>query len=84
MLSKVGVQLLAAQKPLQRGGWWKGKFALSWWPATGAEAGGPQFNDQLPLLTITGQELFWVEGGATCRDRTAASHSPPEVGHAVV
>ena len=30
-----GVQLLTAQKPIERPGWWKGKFALFWMPATG-------------------------------------------------
>ena len=28
------VQLLAAQKPIKRPGWWKGKFVLFWMPAT--------------------------------------------------
>ena len=30
----VGVQLLAAQKPVNRPGWWKEKFALFQMPAT--------------------------------------------------
>ena len=29
-----GVLLLTALKPLKRQGWWKGKFALFWMPAT--------------------------------------------------
>ena len=29
---KVGVWLLAAQKPINRQAWWKGKFALFWRP----------------------------------------------------
>ena len=31
-----GVRLLAAQKPIKRPGWWRGKFALFWMLATGA------------------------------------------------
>ena len=49
-LPKVRVWLLATQKPLKRQGWWKGKFALFWMPATpelGLE-GGLLSKGQLP------------------------------------
>ena len=36
-VTKSGVQLLVAQKPIKRQGWWRGKFALFWMPATGGE-----------------------------------------------
>ena len=36
LLKGVWVRLLAAQKPINRPGWWKGKFALFQMLATGA------------------------------------------------
>ena len=38
-VTESGVRLLAAQKPIKKQGWWKGKFALFWIPATGGGEG---------------------------------------------
>ena len=46
IITKSGVQLLTAQKPIKRQGWWKGKFALFWMLATGG--GGGQTPVQRP------------------------------------
>ena len=37
-VTESGVRLLIAQKPIKRQGWWKGKFALFWTPATRGRA----------------------------------------------
>ena len=37
-ITESGVWLLAAQKPIKRQSWWKGKFALFWMLATGGRA----------------------------------------------
>ena len=42
LLPKVGVRLLAAQKPIKRQGLWKGKFALFQRPAAGGGNSGPK------------------------------------------
>ena len=39
MLPKGYVQLYTAEKPVNRLGWWKGKFALFQMPATGGGGG---------------------------------------------
>ena len=47
--------MLAALKPIKRQGWWKGKFALFWRPATAGVAGGG--GGGLPALTIRGKSF---------------------------
>ena len=39
-VAESGVQLLTAQKPGKRSGWWKGKFALCWMPTTESQGEG--------------------------------------------
>ena len=61
MLPKVGFWLIAAQKPVTRQGWWKGKFALFWRSATGTgvgREGGLLSKGQFPSQTIRGQEPY--------------------------
>ena len=55
---KSGVRLLTAQKPiLERQGWWKGKVALFWRPATGGERVDSCPKADAPL-TVSRQELL--------------------------
>ena len=81
LLAKGRVWLLAAQKPVNRLGWWKGKFALFPVPATGrgrvdihSEA------DTLPPPPTTTTDSHWgrafVDGGrGRCRNSTVSSDS---------
>ena len=78
------VRLLAAQKPVKRPGWRKGKFALFWMLATGV---GGQTPVQRPSPPATprqsGSKSFYRRGGggATCRNNTVSSDSHLEIGH---
>ena len=60
-VAKSGVRLLTAQKPLKRPSQWKGKFALFWMPATGAEGGAQRLT---PPPWKSGSKSFhrWKEG----------------------
>ena len=53
---EVGVSELATQKPINRPGWWKGKFTLFQMPATGGEwqdgGEGWQASVQSPTLFL--------------------------------
>ena len=56
----LGVWLLAAQKPISRPGWWKGKFALFQIPATagrGWQACSP------PPQQAAGESIYKQSGG---------------------
>ena len=82
LLPKEGVHLLATLKPIKRQGWWKGKFALFWRPATWGE-GGRLSKGQLPRAD--GARAFIGGGrGAACRNSTVSSDSHLEFGYAVV
>ena len=62
-----GVQLLTAQKPVKRPGWWKGMFALFQVPATGGEGSRHLPKGRLPhTLDQEGVRPFIerVEGGS--------------------
>ena len=63
-----GVRLLAAQKPVNRPGWWKGKFALFQMPDTGG--GGWQARVQRPD-DKQGVRAVIDRGGAGLRTETA-------------
>ena len=80
-----GVRLLAAQKPLKRPGWWKGKFALFWMLATRRAGGEGRRLSKGQLPSTTGQSVGksfyrWREG-ATCRNSTVSSDSHLGIGH---
>ena len=61
------VWLRAAQKPLKRPGWWKGKFTLFWMQATGGGGeAGHLSKGQLPALTSGGKSLYRQREGAIC------------------
>ena len=78
-----GVWLLAAQKPINSPGWWKGKFALFQMLATG---GGKVVNicSKADFPTIGnqwGKSFYSQKEGATCRNSTVSSDSHPQIGH---
>ena len=84
-----GFWLLAAQKPINRPGWWKEKFALFQTPATDAGGGWQMFVQRsLPPQCPTHQQAEgWellktgVGEGATCRNSTVISNSHLQIGH---
>ena len=83
-VTETGVRLLAAQKPVKRQGWWKGKFALFWMPATGGGRGwtSVQRPTPSPPNDNQGARAFIDRGrGATCRNSTGSSDSHLEIGH---
>ena len=57
VVAESGVRLLAAQKPIKRQNWWKGKFTLFCSPAKGWGADSRPKADNSPLI-IRGQELL--------------------------
>ena len=82
-----GSGCFCAQKPVNRPGWWKGKFALFQTPATG---GGKVVADFCPKAYSptpdkAGGENFYKQrggsGGTTCRNSTAISNSHLQSGH---
>ena len=75
--SVCGVWLLAAEKPITRPGWWKGKFALFQMPATWGEGGSicPKANSPYPTPADRQQIRDRVGEGITCRKRTVISNS---------
>ena len=85
-----GFWLLATQKPINRPGWWKEKFALFQMLATEA-GGGWQMFVQRPLFPSAlltnkqGGESFYRQsrgvGGVTCRNTTIISNSHLQIGH---
>ena len=60
-VTESGVQLLAAQKPIKRQSWWKGKFALFWMSAMGVGR-TPVQRPTPPTNDNRGQELSQTEG----------------------
>ena len=61
---KSGFQLLDAQKPISRLGWWKERFGLFPMPATG-EVAKCLSKGQVPRRTISGQQFYrWGRGVA--------------------
>ena len=54
---RCGVWLLTAQKPVNRPGWWKGKFAL-FQMLTGGQEGGPLSQGRLTSLAAGGARAF--------------------------
>ena len=85
-----GVLLLAAQKPINRPGWWKEKFALFQMLATEAGGGWQMFVQRplfpsAPLTNKQRGESFYRQnrrvGGVTCRNTTVISKSHLQIGH---
>ena len=81
-VTESGVQLLIAQKTIKRQGWWKGKFALFWMPATYCERG----QTSVQRLTLShrqpvGKNFYRQREGATCRNSTVSYDSHLEIGH---
>ena len=82
-----GVQLLAAQKAINRPGWWKGKFVLFQVAAT--VGGGWQTSVQRPTpphpaATDKREVRAFIDGfrgGGTCRNSTVISNSQLQIGH---
>ena len=64
-----GVQLLTAQKPINRQGWWKGKFALFWMPATG----GGHLSKGWICITDNQWARAFIDGGTGLHVETAQS-----------
>ena len=62
-----GLWLLAAQKSVNRPGWWKAKLVLFQLPATGGEGGGHLSNGQLSRSSPSDKQ--WVRAFI---DRVAA------------
>ena len=85
-VTKSGVWPLAAQKPVERPGWWKGKFASFWMPANGdrgrrytcAKADSPA---PTMLHQQSGGKNFcrWREG-APCRNSRVSSDAHLQTG----
>ena len=76
LLLKDGVWLLAAWKPINRSGWWKGKFQMC---ATGV--GGSLSRGWLPCWQSGGKRFYRQREGAACRNNTVSSGSHLEIGH---
>ena len=77
------VQLLAAQKPIKRQGWGKGKFALFQRPAT--RGWGVRFTSQgqlpfPPPCQSVGKSFYRGREEATCRNSTVSSDRRLETG----
>jgi len=53
-----GVKLLAAQKPINKPGWWKGKIAIIQKPATGGGSGARVADVCPPALATSGARAF--------------------------
>ena len=82
---KSRVQLLAAQKPLKKGGWWKGMFALSWMLASRVGTGGRGMTPVQRLTLCHWQSVDkgfyrWREG-TTCRNSAVSSDGHHEIHH---
>ena len=69
IVTKSGIRLLATQKPIKRQGWWKGKFALFWMPATSREGGLLSKGQLLLPRQSMGKSCYRWREGATCRDK---------------
>ena len=58
-VTESGVRPLAAQKPIKRRGWWKGKMLYcGCWQRGGEGRGDSCPKADSPLLTVRGQELL--------------------------
>ena len=84
----VWVWLIAAQKLINRPGWWKGRFALFQMLAAGGGGGrGWWVSVQRPTPPLVcrqagGEGIYRVVvGGATCRNNTVISNSYLQIGH---
>ena len=64
---------LAAQKPLDRPGWWEGGSAIIQMPATGGEGGWPSKGPLPHPQPPAGQELLETEVGGGLHAETAQS-----------
>ena len=86
IVTKSGIWLLTALKPMKRQGWWKRKLALFQRLPTKGGARLLMSKVKLTSLAISGQELFRQREGATRRNSTVNSVRVrhPEIGHAVV
>ena len=62
---------LAAQKPLDRPGWWEGESAVTQMPATGGEGGCPSKGPLPRPQPPAGQELLETEVGRGLHAETA-------------
>ena len=76
-VTECGVWLLAAQKPIKRQGWWKGKFALFWRPTTGGVDGGWRVDSSpkaaSPTPTASQGARAFIGGGRGLHVETAQS-----------
>ena len=70
---KGGVQLLGTPKPINRPGWWKGKFALFQTLATGGVRVDMCPKADSPPLKTSGTRTCRLREGATCRNSTVRS-----------
>ena len=81
---RCGVWLLAAPKPVNRPGWWKGKFALFQMPATWGQ--DKVFRDicpkaDFPPWQAVGESFYRPREGATCWNSTVILDSHLQIGH---
>ena len=77
---KCGAQLLSAQKPMKRQGWWKGKLALFWMLATWWGRGTCQRLTPTTWQPVGKSFYRWREG-APCRNDTVSGDDHLEIGH---
>ena len=79
-VTKSGVWLLTAQKPIQRPGWRKGKFAFFWMPATQCWGKGRRWTSvwrpRSPHWQSEGKSFYRRREGAICRNSTVSWQSP--------
>ena len=80
-----GVQLLAAQKPINKSGWWKGKIAIIQKPATGGGS-GERVADIFPPTPATSGARAFIDRdvgvrGSTCRKITVSPNGYLQIGH---
>ena len=73
-VTKSGVWLSTAQKPVKRQSWWKGKFALFWMPAASKDGGLLSKGLLLPPPQQSGGKSFYrPREGVTYRNSTVSS-----------
>ena len=81
---KVGVWLLTTQKPVNRLGWWKGKFALFQMPVTGGGWTSVWRPTPPTLGSQWGKSIYRQEEGATCRNPAQLSLTVQSLSHVLL